>query len=199
MFFLQSRSVCVPSPAGQISISTFYHQSYCKCLLDPLAPGDRSNIKMSSYQHRDSHYKDTTVSRPSYLYNRNPPRPVKTVVILRRASESTILSFFVYSHCQLVVTCTCKCNYLQLIKTTCVLSTCLFVDYDEVGDYGHIRYVHPEYVKQYQHHVTGYEWLRNESTRRLTVRRHHVITSSWCHRWSMSQAGPVLRLGTRLQ
>ena len=34
-------------------------------------PGGRLNIKMPSYQYRDSHYKDKTVSRPSYLYNRN--------------------------------------------------------------------------------------------------------------------------------
>ena len=30
------------------------------------------NIKKASYQCRDFHYKDKTVSRPSYLYNGNP-------------------------------------------------------------------------------------------------------------------------------
>ena len=30
-------------------------------------PGDRLNIKMSSYQYRNLHVKDKTVSRPSYL------------------------------------------------------------------------------------------------------------------------------------
>ena len=30
-------------------------------------PGDHLDIKMSSYQYRDSHVKDKTVSRPSYL------------------------------------------------------------------------------------------------------------------------------------
>ena len=30
-------------------------------------PGDRLNIKMSSYQYRDPHVNDKTVSRPSYL------------------------------------------------------------------------------------------------------------------------------------
>ena len=30
------------------------------------------NMKMSSYQYRDYHYKDKTVWRPSYLYNANP-------------------------------------------------------------------------------------------------------------------------------
>ena len=30
-------------------------------------PGGRLNIKMSSYQYRDPHVKDKTVSRPSYL------------------------------------------------------------------------------------------------------------------------------------
>ena len=32
----------------------------------------RLNIKMSSYQYWDSHYKDKTVWRPSHLYNVNP-------------------------------------------------------------------------------------------------------------------------------
>ena len=32
----------------------------------------RFNIKMPSYQYRDSYHKDKTVSRPSYLYNANP-------------------------------------------------------------------------------------------------------------------------------
>ena len=41
------------------------------------------NIKMSSYQYRDSHYKDKTVSQPSYLYNWNPIHR-KTVFILRQ-------------------------------------------------------------------------------------------------------------------
>ena len=36
------------------------------------APGDRLNIKMSSYQYRDPHVKDKTVSRPSYLLHWNP-------------------------------------------------------------------------------------------------------------------------------
>ena len=34
-------------------------------------PGPRINIKMT-YQYRNSHYKDKTVVRPSYLYNGNP-------------------------------------------------------------------------------------------------------------------------------
>ena len=32
-----------------------------------MSEGDRLNIKMSSYQHRDPHVKDKTVSQPSYL------------------------------------------------------------------------------------------------------------------------------------
>ena len=35
-------------------------------------PGGGLNIKMSSYQYRDSHVKDKTVSRPSYLLHGNP-------------------------------------------------------------------------------------------------------------------------------
>ena len=34
-------------------------------------PGDCLNIKMSSYQYRDSHVKDKTVSRPSFLKQGN--------------------------------------------------------------------------------------------------------------------------------
>ena len=30
------------------------------------------NMKMSSYQYKNSHYEDKMVMRPSYLYNRNP-------------------------------------------------------------------------------------------------------------------------------
>ena len=43
--------------------------------------GVRLSIKISPYQERDSHYKDKTVSRPSYLYNRNPMYG-KTVFIM---------------------------------------------------------------------------------------------------------------------
>ena len=45
--------------------------------------GSRLNIKISSCQYRYYHYKDNTVSRPSYLYNGNPI-PRKTFFILRR-------------------------------------------------------------------------------------------------------------------
>ena len=34
--------------------------------------GARFDIKMSSYQDRNSHYKDKTASRPAYLSNENP-------------------------------------------------------------------------------------------------------------------------------
>ena len=44
----------------------------------------RHKIKISSYQYRNCHYKDKTVSWPSHLYNGNTI-PVKTVFILRRA------------------------------------------------------------------------------------------------------------------
>ena len=33
--------------------------------------GGRLSIKITSYQYMDSHFKDKTVSRPSYLYNGN--------------------------------------------------------------------------------------------------------------------------------
>ena len=36
-----------------------------------MRPGGRLNTKVSSYQHRDPHVKDKTVSRPSYLQHGN--------------------------------------------------------------------------------------------------------------------------------
>ena len=36
------------------------------------SPGGRLNIRMSSYQYRDPHVKDKTVSLPSYLWHGNP-------------------------------------------------------------------------------------------------------------------------------
>ena len=41
-------------------------------LLQMYGPGSHLNIKMSSYQYRDPHVKDKTVSRPSYLQHGNP-------------------------------------------------------------------------------------------------------------------------------
>ena len=46
--------------------------------------GDRPNINMPSHRYRDSHLKDKTVSRSSYLYNENLHNR-KTVFILRGA------------------------------------------------------------------------------------------------------------------
>ena len=42
--------------------------------------GRRLNIKKSSYQYKDSRYKDKTVVRPSYLYNGNS-YAVKTILL----------------------------------------------------------------------------------------------------------------------
>ena len=36
------------------------------------SPGVYLNIKMSSYQYRNFHHEDETVSQPSYLYDGNP-------------------------------------------------------------------------------------------------------------------------------
>ena len=46
-------------------------RSHAQYLRKDGSPWGRLNIRMSSYQYRDSHYKDKTVSRPSYLYNGN--------------------------------------------------------------------------------------------------------------------------------
>ena len=45
------------------------------------------NVKMASYQYKDSHHKDKTVSWPSYLYHVNPI-PGKTVFILKHVTEA---------------------------------------------------------------------------------------------------------------
>ena len=49
------------------------------------ATGDRYNIKMPSYQYRDPHDNDKTVSLLSYLYIMEIPIPWKMVFKLRRA------------------------------------------------------------------------------------------------------------------
>ena len=58
------------------------------------APRGRFNIDMLSYQYRDSHHKDKTASRPSYLYDRSTytykdslyletgPRKIKITIII---------------------------------------------------------------------------------------------------------------------
>ena len=66
------------------------------CITDPLCwesisykwttdkgPGGRLNIKMSSYQYRDPHVKEKTISRPLFLTWESPYLG-KTVLILRR-------------------------------------------------------------------------------------------------------------------
>ena len=54
-------------------VSTEWNKDY-KYMVDvyfmyflSMRPGDRLNIKMSSYQYRDPHVTDETVSRPSYF------------------------------------------------------------------------------------------------------------------------------------
>ena len=65
----------------------------------------RFNIKTPSCQYRNIHYKDKTVSRPSYLYNGNPI-PGKTVFILRRVPEL----FHCCTHRYLTVLDICGCS-----------------------------------------------------------------------------------------
>ena len=48
-----------------------YQTHSFRCIIAILA-GGRLDIKMLSYQYRNSHYKDKIVSWPSYLYNENP-------------------------------------------------------------------------------------------------------------------------------
>ena len=54
-----------------------YHTLYVKVHLNSLVrvhwnSGPWFNIKMSSYQYRESHYRDKTILRPSYLHNEIP-------------------------------------------------------------------------------------------------------------------------------
>ena len=53
------------------------------CLVDQWYPGGHLNIKMSSYQYRDSHVKDKTVSSTVLFLTWESPYLVKTVFILR--------------------------------------------------------------------------------------------------------------------
>ena len=52
--------------------SSIYHQHLSQFSVCGTEPGRCLNIKMQSYQYRDSHVKDKTVSRPSYLKHGNP-------------------------------------------------------------------------------------------------------------------------------
>ena len=54
-----------------MSMFSFQTLSMRKCCHE-MHSGGRLNIKMLSYQYRDPHVKDKTVSRPSYLYHGNP-------------------------------------------------------------------------------------------------------------------------------
>ena len=64
-------------------------------LLLRLSPCVRLIKKTSSYQNRNSHQNDKTVSRMSNIYNANPV-PVTTVLILRRRSGAhfNMMTFF---------------------------------------------------------------------------------------------------------
>ena len=52
------------------------------------APGDRLNIKMPSYQCRDSHYGGKAAPRPSYIYYVDP-YTLNAVLLLKRALSRT--------------------------------------------------------------------------------------------------------------
>ena len=55
-------------------------------------PGSRLNIKMSSYQYRDSHVKDKTVSPTVLSLTWESPYMGKTVFILRRTLDQILNS-----------------------------------------------------------------------------------------------------------
>ena len=57
-------------------------------------PGDRLNIKMPSYQYRDSHVKDKTVSPTVLSLTWESPYLRKTVFILRRAPDGDGITMF---------------------------------------------------------------------------------------------------------
>ena len=62
---------------------------------DVLDPGGRLNIKMPSYQYRDSHVKDKTVSPTVLSSTWESPYLGKTVFILRRGPGQDIFFIFI--------------------------------------------------------------------------------------------------------
>ena len=60
----------------------------CQVASDLRRPGGHLNIKMSSYQYRDSHVKDKTVSSTVLSLTWEFPYLGKTVFILRRRSDT---------------------------------------------------------------------------------------------------------------
>ena len=71
-----------------VKMNTYFHKMLVPYILyaNMQRSEARLNIEISSYQYKDSHYKDKTVSRPFYLYNENPIHE-KTVFVLRRGPD----------------------------------------------------------------------------------------------------------------
>ena len=67
---------------------TFWSDLWVKVTPAFIGPGGRLNIKMPSYQYRDSHVKDKTVSPTVLSLSWKPPYLGKTVFILRRGPDS---------------------------------------------------------------------------------------------------------------
>ena len=59
--------------------------------------GDRLNIKISFYRHRDSHYKDEAGWRPSHLYNGNTY--IRKDVLCIKMAHWMFISFYLTSIC----------------------------------------------------------------------------------------------------
>ena len=85
-YYNSREMVCLDT--NVISMYVWLHSKICESMLLPMCfmlwmksstrynactslPGGRLNIKVLPYHFRDSHYKDKTVLRPSYLYNKN--------------------------------------------------------------------------------------------------------------------------------
>ena len=78
--------------------------------------GGRLNIKMSSYQHNDSHVEDKTVSPTVLSLTWEFPYLGKTVFILRRGPESsqTIVTAEALITHQHMCMCMCMCMYMYM-------------------------------------------------------------------------------------
>ena len=61
-------------------------------------PGAHLSMKASSYKYRNSHYKDKTVSRPSYLYNGKNPHTCKDRLYIEMGPWILVLLMVAGSH-----------------------------------------------------------------------------------------------------
>ena len=81
-------SLIAPEVVVMTTYVSSWHHDNCLCTItyQDICPqiwrfGGRINIRLSYYQYRNSHYKDKTVSLPSYHYNGNPMLGKKVFIL----------------------------------------------------------------------------------------------------------------------